>query len=217
MHALEAWGWTLHLFSHRRAGALLVDAETQDDAGLICAVRLEHQKNPLLLIAAAALPKTRGIGFLLTIIGGAFRSQVERRIAQQGLEACAVLQGGGAQQEVITHRQHSEARVPSSGDEGLPVAVVASYATGRPVIALNVGSMRERVETGVTGWLVAAHDSVALADAMQGCLNAATVILPELGANARDRVQGDHSELSAHLLGAARRRAATAGACNCAR
>ena len=218
LHALEALGWTVHLFSHRRVGALWVDAATQDEAGLICAAHREHPKNSLLLIAAAALPRTRGIGFLMTIIGGgALRSQVERRIAQQGLDACVVLKGWGTQQEVLTHLQHSKARVLSSGDEGLPVAVMAPYTAGRPVLAANVGSMRERVETGVTGWLAAAHDPVALADALQGCLNAAAAILQALGANARERVLGDRSELAAHLLGAALRRAATAGVCNRAR
>lgn len=195
----------------KRAGA-------DPSSRLVCVAPLHHQKAPLLLIDAAALLKTRGIGFLLTIIGGgALRSQVERRIAQQGLDACVVLKGWGAQQEVLTHLQHSEARVLSSGDEGLPVAVMAPYTAGRPVLAANVGSMRERVETGVTGWLAAAHDPVALADALQGCLNAAAAILQALGANARERVLGDRSELAAHLLGAALRRAATAGACNRAR
>ena len=187
-------------------------------ARLVCVARLDHQKNPLLLIDAAALLKARGIGFLLTIIGdGALRSQVERRIAQQGLEACVVLKGWGTQQEVITHLQHSKALVLSSRDEGLPVAVMESFAAGRPAIAPNVGSMRELVETGVTGWLIPAHDPVALADAMQACLNAVPEVLQALGANARERIQGYRSELSAHLLGAAFRRAATAGACNHAR
>ena len=141
----------------KRAGA-------DPSSRLVCVAPLHHQKAPLLLIDAAALLKTRGIGFLLTIIGGgALRSQVEGRIAA------------------------------------------------------NVDSMRELVETGGTGWLVAAHDPVALADALQGCLNAAAAILQALGANARERVLGDRSELAAHLLGAALRRAAAAGACNRAR
>ena len=141
----------------KRAGA-------DPSSRLVCVAPLHHQKAPLLLIDAAALLRTRGIGFLLTIIGGtALRSQVEGRIAA------------------------------------------------------NVDSMRERIETGVMGWLVAAHDPVALVDAMLDCLNAAVAVLQALGANARERVQGDRSELSAHLLGTALRHAATAGACNRAR
>lgn len=36
MRALEAWGWSMHRFLHRRVGAPLVDAANQDEARLTC-------------------------------------------------------------------------------------------------------------------------------------------------------------------------------------
>jgi len=50
--------------------------------------------------------------------------------------------------------------------EGLPNAVLEYMAAGLPTIASNVGGNAELVQDGVTGLLVPAEDSAALAGAM---------------------------------------------------
>ena len=170
-------------------------------ARLVCVARLDDQKNPLLLIDAAALLVARGQRFVLTMAGdGALRAHVERRIAEHQLEACVTVAGWCTQQEVIRHLQESRALVLSSHDEGLPVAVMESFAVGRVAIAPDVGAVHELVETGVTGWLVAAQDPTALADAMEACLNASPEYLQGLAANAKQRVQAHRIEVAAAML-----------------
>ncbi len=54
----------------------------------------------------------------------------------------------------------------SSDHEGLPVAVMEAKALGLPVVATDVGGLREAVTDGVDGRLVPAGDGAALARAL---------------------------------------------------
>jgi glycosyltransferase involved in cell wall biosynthesis len=57
--------------------------------------------------------------------------------------------------------------LPSSWYEGFPRVLLEAYATGLPVIASDLGSLRELVEEGKTGLRVPTGDAVALADAVR--------------------------------------------------
>jgi glycosyltransferase involved in cell wall biosynthesis len=50
--------------------------------------------------------------------------------------------------------------------EGFPVTLVEAMLAGVPVVATDVGSVREAVRPGVTGWIVPPEDPVALAGAI---------------------------------------------------
>jgi colanic acid/amylovoran biosynthesis glycosyltransferase len=178
---------------------------------LVCVARLDAQKNPLLLVEAAALLAARGVAFELTLLGdGALRAEVERQITRHGLESCVLPRGWSSQKQVAQHLQACRALVLSSHNEGLPVAIMEANAVGRPAIAPDVGAVRELVETGITGWLVPPHDPVALADAIQECLAASEAQLLALGRRARERVRARHDiRASTRLLGAAFDRAAS--------
>jgi glycosyltransferase involved in cell wall biosynthesis len=170
---------------------------------LVCVARLDPQKNPLLLIAAAKQLQERGVRFHLTLIGdGSLRAQADQRLAELGLSAQVRLFGWATQQQVREHLRDSRALVLASDDEGLPVAIMEAFAAGRPAIAPDVGGVRELVETGVTGWLVAPRDAHVLADAMEQCLLAPTHSLQQLADNARRKVQSFDIRASAQTLGA---------------
>ena len=85
----------------------------------------------------------------------------------------------------------------------LPVAIMEAFAMGRPVIATDVGGVRELVETGATGSLVPKGDVHALADAMAQCLSASGQTLQHLADYARRRVREFDVRESAKTLGAA--------------
>lgn len=169
---------------------------------LLCVARLDPQKNPLLLIAAAKQLEERGVRFQLTLIGdGSLRAQADRRVAELGLSAHVQLFGWATQQQVRQHLRESRALVLASDDEGLPVAIMEAFAAGRPAIATDVGGVRELVETGVTGWLVSPRDAHALANAMEQSLLAPAHGLQQLADNARRKVQSFDIRVSAKALG----------------
>lgn len=55
--------------------------------------------------------------------------------------------------------------------EGFPVTVVEAMLAGTPVVATDVGSVREQLTDGETGWIVPAEDVEALATAITAALD----------------------------------------------
>lgn len=77
--------------------------------------------------------------------------------------------------------------VLTSRSEGSPNAVLEYMASGRPVVATNVGGVSEAVVDGVTGFLAQSGDDQEIAAAILRCLS--DVALRErMGAAARSRV-----------------------------
>jgi glycosyltransferase involved in cell wall biosynthesis len=56
------------------------------------------------------------------------------------------------------------------GTEGLPRAVLESFAAARPVVASDIAGVREQIEDGRTGVVVPPGDPAALADALSSVL-----------------------------------------------
>jgi glycosyltransferase involved in cell wall biosynthesis len=87
-----------------------------------------------------------------------------------------------------------------SRSEALSLAVLEAMAMGVPVVATDVGGMAEAVEDGVTGKLVPAGDSAALAAALNELLSDRSG-LEELGLAGRARARKFSVSRSAELLG----------------
>jgi glycosyltransferase involved in cell wall biosynthesis len=60
----------------------------------------------------------------------------------------------------------------SIGFESLPTVLLEASAQGRPIVATDVGGVREIVEDGRTGWVVPPGNAGALADAIDSALGA---------------------------------------------
>lgn len=73
---------------------------------------------------------------------------------------------------------------PSVWYEGFPMTIIEAYASGLPVIASDLGSMRSMVKDGITGLLFKPGDSDDLAARVQ-CLLGTPAMLPDLRRNAR--------------------------------
>ena len=71
--------------------------------------------------------------------------------------------------------------VPSLLYEGFPRTIVEAYACGTPVIASDIGGLRDVVEDGKTGLLIPPGDAGALARA---CARMTRQKATELGENA---------------------------------
>jgi glycosyltransferase involved in cell wall biosynthesis len=74
--------------------------------------------------------------------------------------------------------------------EGLPLALLEAMAAGVPVVAADVGAVREAVVSGESGLLVPSEDPLALASAI-GCLLEDEPTRRRLAANARQTWQSE--------------------------
>jgi len=80
---------------------------------------------------------------------------------------------------------------PSHAYETLGKSILESYAWGRPVIASDLGSRRELVRHGVTGFLYTDGDREQLAHSI-GFLFDRTDLIQKMGAAGRNQVRANH-------------------------
>ncbi len=73
-----------------------------------------------------------------------------------------------------------------SRDEGFPVTIMEAMLAGIPVVATDVGSVRESVDDGTTGLVVPPEDPAALAEAIRRLIDD-PAMRTSLGAEARRR------------------------------
>jgi glycosyltransferase involved in cell wall biosynthesis len=81
----------------------------------------------------------------------------------------------------------SDLFVLTSHNEANPVSILEAMSMAKPVVATNVGSIREAVSNGVTGYLVNPGDVAALADRVVELLDDPLRSV-EMGSAARDVV-----------------------------
>jgi glycosyltransferase involved in cell wall biosynthesis len=166
---------------------------TSDDLRLVCIGRLSREKGQLLLVNAARLLADRGVQFEIVLAGdGPMRMEIEQAVQNSGLarqiRITGWLDAAGVQKEI----ENSTAVVVSSLSEGLPVVIMEAMANSRPVIAPYIGGIPELITPGRTGWLFPAGDTIALADAMQACLQTDEARLREMGRSAMAAVWANH-------------------------
>jgi len=162
---------------------------------LLAVGRLVEKKGFDFLIAALVGVK---IPFTLTIVGdGPERERLRQLIILNNLENRVVFFGSATHAELP--RMYGEADVvvvPSvqdrSGDrDGLPNVVLEAMASGRAVVASDVGGIASAITDGETGLLVPPGDPVALKAAIQR-LSQSTALREQLGRNGRRRVERDY-------------------------
>jgi glycosyltransferase involved in cell wall biosynthesis len=91
--------------------------------------------------------------------------------------------------DVMAAFQHCTAAVlPSAWPDPCPTTVLEAMASGRPVITTAIGGMRDMVQDGDSGLLVAPGDSRGLADALAKVL-ADGELRARLGASGKERVR----------------------------
>jgi colanic acid/amylovoran biosynthesis glycosyltransferase len=161
---------------------------------LVCIGRLNEQKGHLLLLEAANLLAVAGLDFKLVFVGdGPLRSDIEKQIAQYGLQKHIEITGWASSDQVREQLLASRAMVLPSFAEGLPVVIMESLALNRPVISTYVAGIPELVEPGVCGWLVPPGSAEVLAVAMRAALEAPLEKLEEMGKAGAQRVARQHN------------------------
>lgn len=155
--------------------------------------RFAEQKGQLLLLQAMAKLRPHHPDLHLTLVGdGEMRADLEQAIIDLGLTDVVNLPGWQDEAGVRAALAASHALVMPSFAEGLPVVIMEAMAASRPVIATLIAGIPELVVAGETGWLVAAGDVDALADAMSGLAQTPLDQLEKMGKSGRTRALARH-------------------------
>jgi glycosyltransferase involved in cell wall biosynthesis len=132
---------------------------------LVAAGRLSAEKGHRYLVEAVRLLDGQDPRVCLVILGtGQAAPELRRQIAAAGLTDRVVLAGFLA--DVPRYLAGADLVVNPSLTEGLPNVVLEALSVRAPVVATDVGGVRELIIPGRTGWLVPAGDARALADAI---------------------------------------------------
>ena len=146
-----------------------------DRAGIVYAGRLSQEKGVHHLIEAAHLTDME-----ISVIGDGPLGEELRAAAPPNVR----FHGALPRSEVRGAIARARALVlPSVCYEGFPMTLAEAYAAGTPVIASDLGALRELVEDGGTGYRVEPADAAGLAAAMARFRDQETTTL--LGQKAR--------------------------------
>lgn len=138
------------------------------ESDIVCMIgRLAEVKNPLsfIRIAKAVIkkyPETLPAPHFVLIGEGPLRGLCEKTIREAGMSNWVHLPG--AIENAGQHLWDSELVVMTSAYEACPLVGIEAMATGTPVVASNVGGMRNVVKHGQTGFLFSLNNEEEAAD-----------------------------------------------------
>ncbi len=129
---------------------------------IVMVARMAPPKDHALLLRALA---DVDLPFQLRLVGdGPQEAQVRALLAELGLGDRVQLLG--RRSDVAEQLADADLAVLVSRQEGFPLAVLEAMRSGLPVVASDVGGVREAVDHGVTGLLVPRDDQAALRDGL---------------------------------------------------
>ncbi len=129
--------------------------------------RLFPLKGHEYLIDAAQQLSTRFDNFKILLVGdGILRSELERRIAERGLQSRFVFAGLVQPERIPYYLGAMDALVHTSLREGLARTLPQALIAGLPVISYDIDGAREVVLPGETGFLLKPQAIEELSDAM---------------------------------------------------
>lgn len=150
--------------------------------------RFNPNKGQDLAIAAVQSLRQHGRDVRLTLAGSAFAGaeQYERLLRQSvsGSDLNNRIAFAGFCEDVWGLLSDTDIVLAPSRTDSLPLAVIEAMLAGRPVVAADVGGMRELLDDGRTGLLVGREDVAGLTRRVADLLDASSVAR-SLGANAR--------------------------------
>jgi glycosyltransferase involved in cell wall biosynthesis len=130
---------------------------------IMMVARFAAQKNQTLLVETVAKLKRPVV---LTFIGdGPLRQQAEQAAA--ACPAHVKVEFLGQRQDIPELLAQADLFVLSTNWEGFPISILEAMRAGLPVISTDVNGVREAVEDGETGLLVAPRDGAGLLAALE--------------------------------------------------
>ncbi len=128
--------------------------------------RMTGVKRTTDLLDALTSLRERGVDALLLLVGdGTDRAELEQLAHNRGVaRSCLFL---GYQDDVAPWYAICDAFLLTSANEGTPVVLIEALAAGVPAVATNVGGVRDVLEDGVSGFVVRAGDTHAMAERLE--------------------------------------------------
>jgi len=141
---------------------------------LVCVGRLEPIKGVDLVIQAVAVLKSKGIPCKLHVVGdGSGRGTLERLASSLGVTETIRFTGALPEEEVQAKLSAADVFVSGSHQEGFSLALLEALAQGLPAVVTDVGSARDVVRDGQTGFVLDSRDPECFAEAVIKCAAAA--------------------------------------------
>lgn len=137
------------------------------DPRVLSVGRIDREKNPLLLADALSGLRRGGIPWRLDVAGdGPMRPDLERRLVELGVERAATLHGYvPIDGELPALYRSVDVFLHVSWTEGLPQVLFEAFAAGVPVVATDVGGVREAAGDGAL--MIAPGDAEAAVRAVE--------------------------------------------------
>lgn len=133
--------------------------------------RLDHEKNPILLIKAFEIILKEYKNISLIIVGdGVLRKDLQSYINTNNLLGRVILAGLRSPEYIAKLHNSSDVCILTSAYEGMPISVLEALACGLPVVSTDVGEIRRIVIPGLNGEVVDEHDPEPLAKSIDQCL-----------------------------------------------
>jgi glycosyltransferase involved in cell wall biosynthesis len=165
---------------------LRADPGSGNPLTLVMIARCVPQKDHLLLIEA--LSRLQGDWRLRLVGDGPLRVGVEEAISKAGLGDR--VQCLGDRSDVASLLAAADLFVLATRWEGLPLCILEAMRAGLPVVATDVGGVREAVTDGVTGYLTRSGDVQQMRSRVRELLGS-RALLQSMGAAARARYERD--------------------------
>ena len=158
---------------------------------IVTVANLRREKNHEALIAAAALLASSRPELRYRIVGdGPRRAELEALARARGV--ADRIEFLGHQEDVPSLLAGADLFVLPSRSEAFPNGAIEAMAAGLPVVASDVGGLRDLIDDGRTGLLVPPANPEALAAAIES-LVADPARAAALGAAARDEIESRYS------------------------
>ena len=136
-----------------------------DQVRLISAGRLSPEKNQALMLQAFRLALDENPDLTLTIAGSGPEEQKLQTLCRE-LYLDESVRFLGHVEDVSPILAEGDVFLLSSRYEGLPIAMLEAMASDLPIIATDVGGVRDLVSDGENGFLIPSEDADAMAKAI---------------------------------------------------
>jgi glycosyltransferase involved in cell wall biosynthesis len=142
---------------------------------LLFAGTISERKDPITLLAALDRVRGKAPAAHLHLAGRAidaeYPQRVQQFVAEHGLTGCTRFLGLLDVRAMMEEYARCAVMVLPSRQETAPVVILEAMAAGKPVVATDVGGVRDLIEDGVSGFLTPAGDVEEMARRIEQLLD----------------------------------------------